>query len=182
MEIIFEEIKLRPWSFNDAEELAIIANNSNISYNLRDGFPHPYSLNDAYNWLNSVLPVNDPPRFFAVIYENRLCGSIGIVTKEDIYRKNVEIGYFLSEEYWGKGIMTKAVKAVTSYAFAKFDIVRVYAEPFSDNPASRRVLEKAGFICEAIFKKNVIKNGVVKDSCIYSVLREDFRYSIPSLK
>ena len=179
MEIIFEEIKLRPWSFNDAEELAIIANNSNISYNLRDGFPHPYSLNDAYNWLNSVLPVNDPPRFFAVIYENRLCGSIGIVTKEDIYRKNVEIGYFLSEEYWGKGIMTKAVKAVTSYAFAKFDIVRVYAEPFSDNPASRRVLEKAGFICEAIFKKNVIKNGVVKDSCIYSVLRENFHYKLP---
>jgi RimJ/RimL family protein N-acetyltransferase len=182
MEIILEGVRLRPWSLYDADQLAVIANNKNISDNLRDGFPYPYSINDAYNWLNLVIPVNDPPRFFAIVYENHLCGSIGIVTKEDIYRKNVEIGYFLAEEYWGKGIITKAIKAVTSYAFSKFDIVRVYAEPFADNPGSRRALEKAGFRCEALFRKNVFKNGVVKDSCIYSVLREEFRYTIPSLE
>jgi [ribosomal protein S5]-alanine N-acetyltransferase len=181
MEIVFEDIILRPWSIDDAQRLAVIANNKNVADNLRDGFPQPYSLNDAYNWLNLVLPVNEPPRFFAILYANKVYGSIGIVTKEDIYRKNVEIGYFLAEEVWGKGITTKAVKAATSYAFTKFDIVRVYAEPFADNPGSRKVLDKSGFKCEAVFKNNVIKNGIIKDSCIYSVLREDFTYRIPDL-
>jgi len=97
-----------------------------------------------------------------------------MVTKEDIYRKNIEIGYFLTEELWGKGIITNAIKAITDYAFSKFDIIRVYAEPFADNPGSRRALEKAGFRCEALFRRNVIKNGMIKDSCIYSVLKEDF--------
>jgi len=179
MEIIFEGVVLRPWSIKDAEHLAVIANNKNIADSLRDGFPHPYSLSDAHNWLNSIIPINEPPRFFAIISENILTGSIGIVTKEDIYRKNVEIGYFLAQDFWGKGIVTKAVKAATAYAFSIFDIVRVYAEPYADNPGSRRVLEKAGFKCEAVFKNYVIKNGIIKDSCIYSVLKEDFHYKLP---
>jgi ribosomal-protein-alanine N-acetyltransferase len=179
MEIVFEGVVLRPWSIKDADRLAVIANNKNLADNLRDGFPHPYSLTDANSWLNSVIPVNHPPRFFAILFQNQLAGSIGIVTKENIYRKNVEIGYFLAEEFWGKGITTKAVKAVTAYAFSKFDIVRVYAEPYADNPGSKKVLEKAGFTCEAIFRKNVIKNGIIKDSCIYSVLKENFQYKLP---
>jgi len=179
MEIIFEGVVLRPWSVKDADRLAVIANNKNIADNLRDGLPHPYSVSDAHNWLNTVIPVNYPPRFFAIISDKYIVGSIGIVTKDDIYRKNVEIGYFLDEEYWGRGIMTKAVKAATAYAFSSFDIVRVYAEPFADNPGSRRALEKAGFICEAVFRNNVIKNGIVKDSCIYSVLKENFHYKLP---
>ena len=179
MEIVFEGVILRPWSVKDADRLAIIANNKKISDNLRDGFPFPYFLADAQKWLNTVIPVNDPPKFFAIIYDDLLVGSIGIVTKEDIYRKNVEIGYFLAQDFWGKGIITKAVKAATAYAFSKFDIVRVYAEPFADNPGSRKVLENAGFTCDATFRKNVIKNGIIKDSCIYSVLREEFKYKIP---
>ncbi len=178
MEINYEGILLRPWSPKDAGRLAVIANNKHIADNLRDGFPHPYSLADAHHWLNSVIPVNKPPRFFAIIYEKDLAGSIGIVTKDDIYRKNVEIGYFLAEEYWGLGIMSKAVKAATAYAFSEFDIERAYAEPYADNPGSRRVLEKAGYKCEAVLKNYVIKNGVVKDSCIYSVLKEEFRYRL----
>lgn len=179
MEIIFEGIKLRPWSINDAGQLTVIANNKNIYDNLRDAFPYPYFLSDAFNWLNSIIPINDPSKFFAILINNQLIGSIGLVTKEDIYRKNMEIGYFLSEEFWGKGIMTKVIKAATTYTFNKFDIERVYAEPFADNSGSRRALEKAGFTCEVIFKKNVIKNGFIKDSCIYSVLKEDFNFVIP---
>jgi ribosomal-protein-alanine N-acetyltransferase len=179
MKIVCEGVVLRPWSVKDAERLVVIANNKNIADNLRDGFPHPYSLSDAHSWLNAIIPINEPPRFFAIITENVLAGSIGIVTKEDIYRKNVEIGYFLAQEFWGKGIVTKAVKAATAYAFSIFDIVRVYAEPYADNPGSRRVLEKAGFRCEAVFKNYVIKNGIIKDSCIYSVLKEDFHYKLP---
>jgi len=178
MEIKFEGIVLKPWSIRDAADLSKIANNKFISDNLRDGFPFPYSLEDAKNWLGIILPENSPPRFFAIKYDNCLVGSIGIVSKSDIYKKNFEIGYFLGEEYWGQGIATKAIKAATSYAFNDFDIVRVYAEPFADNPGSRRALEKAGFILEATLRRNVIKNGIIKNSCIYSVLREDFKYYI----
>jgi RimJ/RimL family protein N-acetyltransferase len=174
MEIFFEGIILRPWSVTDATQLALIANNKKIADNLRDGFPFPYSLKDARDWLDIILPENLPVKFFAIEIDNQLVGSIGIVSKTDIYRKNFEIGYFLSEDFWGNGIVTKAIKAATSYAFKEFDIVRIYAEPFSDNLGSRRALEKAGFMLEATLKHNVIKNGIIKDSCIYSVLREDF--------
>jgi len=178
MEIRFEGIILRPWSIRDAAELAAIANNKDIADNLRDMFPFPYSIKDARKWLNIILPENFPPRFFAVTVDTFLVGSIGIVSKEDIYRKNFEIGYFIAEEYRGKGIAAKAIKAATSYAFNDFDIERVYAEPFADNLSSRRALEKAGFTLEALFRRNVIKNGIIKDSCIYSVLKEDFKYYI----
>ena len=180
MEILFEGIILRPWSIRDAAELAAIANNKNIADNLRDAFPFPYSLKDARQWLKIILPENFPPRFFAITLDKLLVGSIGIVLKEDIYRKNFEIGYFISEEYWGNGIATKAIKAATSYAFKDFDIIRVYAEPFADNTGSRKALEKAGFHLEATLISNVIKNGIIKDSCIYSVVKEDFKYYIPS--
>jgi ribosomal-protein-alanine N-acetyltransferase len=179
MEILFEGIILRPWSIKDAGRLASIADNKNISDNLRDGFPFPYSVSDAINWLELILPENNPPRFFAITVDKNVVGSIGLVTKPDIYRKNLEIGYFLDEEFWGKGIAAKAIKAATSYAFKDFDIVRVYAEPYSDNTGSRRALEKAGYIHEATFRKNVIKNGIIKDSCIYSVLKEEYKFFIP---
>jgi RimJ/RimL family protein N-acetyltransferase len=175
MEIFFEGIVLRPWIISDAFNLALIADNKKIADNLRDIFPFPYSLKDAHDWLNIILPENYPPRFFAITIDKQLVGSIGIVTKTDIYKKNFEIGFFLSENYWGKGIATKAIKAATSYAFRDFEIVRIYAEVFSDNTGSQRALVKAGFKLEATLKNNIIKNDVIKDSCIYSVLKEDFK-------
>jgi [ribosomal protein S5]-alanine N-acetyltransferase len=178
MEIFSEGILLRPWAISDASNLAIVANNKKIAENVRDGFPFPYSVRDAYDWLNIILPENFPPRFFAIISDSQLVGSIGIITKTDIYRKNVEIGFFISEDFWGKGIATKAIKAATSYAFREFDIVRVYAETFSDNTRSQKALQKAGFKLEATLKKNIVKNEVIKDSCIYSVLKEDFNMVI----
>ena len=173
MEIILEEIVLRPWIMGDANQLSVIANNKNIADNLRDGFPNPYSIDDARKWLNMILPENSPPRFFAIILDSLLIGSIGLVTKTDIYRKNCEIGYFLDMDYWGRGIATRAIKAATSYTFRHFDIVRIYAEPFDDNTGSRIALKKAGFKHEATLRKNVVKNGVVKDSCVYSVLKDE---------
>jgi [ribosomal protein S5]-alanine N-acetyltransferase len=179
MEISFEGIILRPWTFSDARQLAFIADNKKIADNIRDGLPNPYSFKDAQDWLNLILPENNPPKYFAVTTDNQLVGSIGIVTKTNIYRKNFEIGYFVSEDFWGKGIATKAIKAVTSYAFRDFDIIRVYAESFSENTGSRRALEKAGFKLEATLKKNIIKNDIITDSCIYSVLKEDYKFHIP---
>lgn len=173
MEILFEGIKLRPWTVADGSQLAVIANNRKIADNLRDGFPFPYTLRDARDWLGLILPENNPPRFFAIIIDGKLAGSIGLSAKSDIYRMTCEIGYFLAEEFWGNNIMTRAIRAATSYAFKNFDIVRLYAEPFSDNAASRRSLEKAGYILEATLRKNVIKNGIIKDSCIYAILKEE---------
>jgi len=178
MEIFFEGIVLRPWTINDASQLALIADNRKIADNVRDGFPFPYSTKDAQDWLNIILPENNPPRFFAITIDKQLAGSIGIVSKTGIYRKNFEIGFFLSENFWGKGIATKAIKAATSYIFSNFDIVRVYAEVFSDNAGSRRALEKAGFRLEATLKKSIIKNDIIKDICIYSVLREEYKFHI----
>ena len=174
MEIFFEGIILRPWSKSDASQLALIANNKKIADNVRDGLPFPYSLKDARNWLKIILPENNPPKFFAIEVDKQLVGSIGIISKTDIYRKNFEIGFFLSENFWGKGIITRAIKAASSYAFSEFDIVRIYAETFSDNIGSQKALEKAGFRLEATLKRSIIKNEIIKDSCIYSILREDF--------
>ena len=176
MEIIFEGIVLRPWELSDASELALIADNKNIADNLRDGFPSPYSIKDARDWLNLIMPENHPPRLFAITFEKQVIGNFGIVTKTNIYRKNVEIGFFVSEKFWGKGIATKAIRATVSYAFETFDIVRIYAEVFSDNIASRKALEKAGLKIEATIRQNIIKNGIIKDSCIYSILREEFNF------
>jgi ribosomal-protein-alanine N-acetyltransferase len=175
MEIFFEGIVLRPWSILDAPELALIADNKKIADNVRDGLPIPYTLKDAEDWLNIILPENNPPRFFAIILDKKLVGSIGLVTKTNVYRKTIETGFFISENFWGKGIATKAIKAIVSYAFRDLDIVRLYAEVFADNAGSRKALEKAGLKLEATLKKNIIKNGIIKDSCIYSVLREDFK-------
>jgi RimJ/RimL family protein N-acetyltransferase len=175
MEIFLDGIILRPWAVTDAPQLALVANNKKIADNIRDGLPIPYTVKDGQDWLHIIIPENNPPRYFAVIADKEVVGSIGIVSKTDIYRKNVEIGFFISEKFWGKGIATRAIKAAVSYAFREFDIVRVYAEVFSDNIGSRRALEKAGLKLEALLKKSIIKNGIIKDSCIYSVLREDFQ-------
>jgi [ribosomal protein S5]-alanine N-acetyltransferase len=178
MEIFFEGIVLRPWSISDAAKLAEIADNRKISDNLRDVLPFPYSLKDAHNWLNIILLENNPTRYFAIVLDKQLVGSISITSKTDIYRKNFEIGFFISEHFWGKGIATRAIKATVSYAFTNFDIERIYAEVFSDNLASCRALEKAGLKLEATLKKNIIKNGIIKNSCIYSLLKENHQNNI----
>ena len=148
-----------------------MANDKDIAANLRDGFPHPYSLEDARRWLDIVVGLHEPARFFAIKVDGELAGSIGISLKEDIYRLNAEIGYYMARKHAGKGIMTRVIREMVEYTFSHFDVIRIYAEPFADNMSSRRVLEKAGFTCEAILKNYVVKNGVVKDSCIYSTLR-----------
>jgi RimJ/RimL family protein N-acetyltransferase len=179
MEILFEGISLRPWHIGDAARLASIADDKDISCNLRDGLPFPYSLQDAVRWLNLILPMNFPPRYFALIFNEEIVGSISIELKSDIYRKNAEIGYFLVPEHWGKGIMTTAIKAVSSYAFREFDIIRIYAETFCDNIGSGRALTKAGYSHEATLRRSIIKNGVIRDACIYSLLREDLKHYVP---
>lgn len=173
MLIVTDDFTLREWKERDAEMLASIANNRKIANNLRDGFPYPYSIEDAKQYISSVRLEDADSKQIVIEIDGRVAGSMGAFFKENIHRKNAEIGYFLAEEYWGRGIMPKAVRCMTQYLFENYNINRVYAQPFSRNTASRRVLEKAGFRCEAILKNNIIKNSVVQDSCIYAVLKEE---------
>jgi [ribosomal protein S5]-alanine N-acetyltransferase len=165
---------LREWQLSDAESLAFYANNRNVSCNLRDFFPFPYTINNAYNWIELAAKQDDPQTLFAIEVDGIAAGSIGIVKKDDVYRKNIEIGYFLGEKFWARGIATEAIKAITKYAFENFEIERVFAEFFSSNIGSKKALEKSGFKHEASFKNNIFKNGKLQDSCIYSVLKEDY--------
>lgn len=174
MKIETGDFIIRNWKGGDAERLALIANNKKIFDNLRDAFPHPYLIEDAKEYISFAQKDDNLSTLFAIEIDGKLMGSIGAFLKDDVYRKNAEIGYYLDEECWGKGIMTKAIIAFTKYLFDSFDINRVFAEPFSRNIGSRRALEKAGFRLEAILKSNVIKNGVIEDSCIYSVLINEF--------
>lgn len=175
MRIETENFILRDWLEADAESLVQVANNKKIYDNLRDLFPHPYSIEDAKAFIKMTQQANEKAIFLAVEIEGKAIGSVGITFKDDIYRKNAEIGYFIGEDFWGKGYMTEIIKEITKYTFSNFDIIRIYAEPFEDNKASRRALEKAGFKLEAVFKNYVIKNKIIKNSCIYSVLKEEFQ-------
>lgn len=166
------QISLRAWKQSDAPSVAKYANNENIARNLRDGFPHPYSLKDAENFIAKASTGDPKKQLFAIDLEGESIGSIGAILGDDIYRINAEIGYWLAEDYWGMGIISEALKQLSLYIFNNFpDILRLYAEPFADNRASGRALEKAGFRLEATFKMNVIKRGIIKDSNIYSLLR-----------
>jgi len=165
---------LRDWEENDELDLVSIANEDDIFNNLRDAFPHPYKLCDAVNWIAFTKNARNSGIFFAIEVNNRLAGSIGISFKKDIYRKNSEIGYFLSKNFRGKGIMTNSIKIIVNYIFHNFDVVRIYAEPFANNIASRKVLENSGFICEAVLKNYIVKNNTIHDSCIYSLLKENW--------
>jgi ribosomal-protein-alanine N-acetyltransferase len=169
MQIVTPLCRLREWQIGDAESLAFYANNPKIHQNLRDFFPYPHTIYDACNWIEFSLKQDEPQTLFAIEVDGLACGSIGLIKKEDIYRKNLELGYFLGEKYWGHGIITEAVKAICHYAFEQFDCNRIYAECFFPNIGSRRVPEKAGFTMEAILQKNVFKNGEFLDSCIFSL-------------
>lgn len=159
-------ISLRRWQREDAQALASIANNRNIWNNLRDQLPHPYTVMHAMQWITHCNEQN-PAINFAIVHNNLLAGSIGCVPKEDVYRKNIEIGYFIGEQFQGKGIATEAVRILTDYIEKKFEVSRIYAEVFAHNKASMRVLQKNGFYLEGIRRKAVIKNNILLDDYVW---------------
>lgn len=166
------EFELRKWNISDAQSIQKYADNKKIADNLRNAFPYPYTLKDAENYINAVIR-NDESRQCcrAIVTGGEAAGSIGVFLKDDIYCKSAEIGYWLAEKYWGRGIVTEAVKQLCGFAFEHYDIVRIYAEPFEYNLGSRRALEKAGFLLEGVKKKSIYKNGKFFDSCIYALIK-----------
>lgn len=165
------ECSIREWVISDAKELAQMLNNKKILDNLRDGLPYPYTTQDAEEYITMMLAADQTKTFaFAIIAEDKVVGSIGVFRCENIHFRTAEMGYYIGEPYWGKGIMTSAVRQVCEYVFANTDIIRIFAEPFAYNTASCRVLEKAGFQFEGLLRKNAVKNGVVLDMKMYSLL------------
>lgn len=166
--------KIRKWELSDAKDLAVALSNTKIQDNLRDGLPYPYTEQDGIDYISAMLSADENDTFaFAITAEGKVIGSIGVFRQGNIHRQTAEIGYYIAEEYWGKGIMTEAIKQVCKYVFDKSDIIRIYAEPFAYNMASCRVLEKAGFQYEGTLRKNAVKNDKIIDMKMYSLLRNE---------
>ena len=167
---------LRPWRREDAAAVAEYANNEKIARNLRDVFPYPYTLADAESFVDSCLGADGSCQLFrAIEVEGRAAGSIALCRGSDVYVRTAELGYWLAEDYWGRGIMTRAVQQICEEGFTRWDdLVRIYAEPFAHNAGSCRVLEKAGFTLEGVLRQSVFKRNEVCDSCMYALLREEW--------
>jgi len=166
-EIRLERCTIREWRMDDAPSLAKHANNRRVWLGLRDAFPHPYTIEDANRFLQGSV-AGAPRKNFCIEIDGVAVGGIGLRPGEDVHRHTAEFGYWLAEEFWGKGIMTEVVPAFVDYCFKEFSLNRIYAEPFSNNPASARVLEKASFVLEGRLRKNVVKDGKVVDSLLYA--------------
>jgi RimJ/RimL family protein N-acetyltransferase len=168
------KISIREWKLEDAKNLAKALNNKKVQDNLRDGIPFPYTEKDAKDYINAMLSAKKDSQYaFAICCDEQVVGSIGVFRKDNVHRLTAEIGYYLAEEYWGKGVMTEAVKQACKYIFDNTDIVRIFADPYHFNIGSCRVLEKAGFQFEGVLRKNAIKNGQLTDMKMYSILRND---------
>jgi RimJ/RimL family protein N-acetyltransferase len=159
--------EVRSWQPTDAASLAVHANNRKIWRNLRDAFPHPYAIADAHAFIRSAL-AQVPESRLAIAVDGQAVGGIGFVLHDDVERVSAEIGYWLGEAFWGRGIMTEAVQAVTAYAIETHQLTRVFAVPYAWNHASFRVLEKAGYRWEARLRRSAIKDGQVIDQLLYA--------------
>lgn len=168
MELKLKRCTIRDCRLSDAESLAKHANNRNVSINLRDRFPYPYTIEDAKSFLERVVAKEGLEQIFCIDVDGSLVGTIGLHRGEDVHRLSAEFGYFIGEEFWGRGIMSEAVPAFVDYCFKEFSLKRMFAMPHSSNPASARVLEKAGFVFEGRLRKNVVKDGQILDSLVYA--------------
>lgn len=174
-----EQYIMRPWHPDDAAALVKHANNPRVAGNLRDGFPYPYTLPDARKWLEMVGG-NKDDIILAIEIEGEAAGGIGLHGLKDVYRYNGEIGYWLSEQYWGKGIMSDAVGAMVQHAFTKTRWLRLFATIYEHNISSMRVLKKNGFTQEAIHKKTVMKGGKLLDEHLFALLKEQWEGQRPA--
>ncbi len=165
---------IRKWRLSDAKDLAAAVSNIKVQDNLRDGLPYPYTEKDGVDYISLMLAADENKTFaFAVVADDKAVGSVGAFRQENIHGRTAELGYYIAEEYWGRGIATEAVKQICDHVFENSDIIRIYAEPFASNLASCRVLEKAGFRYEGTLRSNAVKNGEVRDMKIYSLLKTE---------
>jgi ribosomal-protein-alanine N-acetyltransferase len=183
--LILKKSIVRPWIKDDAESLAKTANNPNVARYLRNTFPSPYTLADAEFWLN--LSQNDTSQYSYPIIDPTtgfVMGGIGMRPEKDVHCRSAELGYWLGEEYWGKGVMSELVPAFVDWCFDNIkvkdnvgddvDLVRITAMMMDRNKASEHVAKKSGFAYEGVLRASVWKGGIVMDQTLYSIIREDW--------
>lgn len=171
MRIVLGDYVIRDWHKDDAPAIARYANNRRVAQWLRDRFPYPYTLSDARTFLSAVSR-QGLRTVFAVATEEEAIGGIGLEFGRDVHRFTAELGYWLGEPFWGRGIMSEAVARFAPWAFEHFELHRIYAHVFAGNGASSRVLDKAGFQREGCLRASVFKNGVILDQWLYARIKD----------
>lgn len=165
---------VRPWRGSDGPSLVEHANNLNVAMHLRDRFPHPYTARDARDFLTYATGDADAGNL-AIDVGGAAVGGIGYVPGRDVERYSAEIGYWLGEALWGRGITTEALSLVTGYAFRERNFLRLFALPFADNLGSIRVLEKAGYTQEGLLRSGSVKYGIARDQLLYARINPEWR-------
>ena len=164
--------ELAKWETSLIPSLAENANDARIGRFLNTGFPYPYTAEAAKKFVSAAL--NSPQDIHrAIVAGGGAVGCVSLCRGKGVLCRSAELGYWLAPAYWGKGIMTEAVRRICVYTFAETDIVRIYAEVFSPNRASQRVLEKCGFCKEGVKRRSVFKNGEFFDSVMYALLKPE---------
>jgi RimJ/RimL family protein N-acetyltransferase len=165
-----DEVRVRSWRKDDLKSLVQHANNAKIAANLRDQFPHPYTRRDGIDFLE-YAHTQEPECSFAIELANEAVGGVGFLLGRDIARMSAEMGYWLAEQFWGRGIATQVVGAMSEWALDNYRLTRVFAMAFAHNTGSTRVLEKAGFEREGVMRRSAVKNGVVLDQILFAKVR-----------
>ena len=171
MELISPRCTVRTFRPDDAPSLARHGNDRRIWLNLRDRFPHPYLEEHARSYL-AFVSTQTQPTSFAIDVAGEAVGGISLHPGTDVERIGAEIGYWLGAEHWGRGIMTDAVRLLTTHALGPLGYERIFALPFTRNTPSIRVLEKAGYTHEGTLRRSAVKDGAVLDQHLYAVVRD----------
>ena len=171
MKLSLRSCEVRSWQASDLASLVEHANNWNVWINLRDRFPHPYTKSDGQKFVRASRQMQ-PETFFAIAVNGEAVGGLGFVLQSDVDRVSAEVGYWLGEAFWGRGIVTEALVAITRHAIAQHGLTRLFALPFAYNTASCRVLEKAGYVLEARLRRSAIKDGTIVDQFQYAYVVE----------
>lgn len=166
-------LSIRPWEADDAPVIVDALSDTGVTDNLRDGLPKPYTEADARDYIAFAQTAGEGAYAFAIVVDGETVGSIQLTRQQNIHRRTAELGYYVVRRRWGSGVCTEAVRQICRFAFENTDLLRVFAEPFAENAASCRVLEKAGFKLEGVLRQNAVKNGEVRDMRLYSLVRED---------
>ena len=174
MQLEGQTCRVSEWRAADAQSLVYHANNIHVARQLRDRFPHPYTRSDAAAFIRFVTS-SERPTMFAIEVDGEACGGIGFVPGSDVERFSAEVGYWLGETCWGRGIVTEALVLVTAHAFETANLLRLFALPFADNAASVRVLEKAGYVREGRLRMSSVKYGEPRDQFLYARINESWR-------
>ena len=174
MRIELKRSVIRDWRLDDGPSLVLNGNNRKVWRNLYDVFPHPYTLEDAGRWL-ALAATADPRTHLAIDVDEAAVGGIGVTIGDGQFRHTGSVGFWLGEPYWGRGIMSEALPAITADAFTRLGLTRVSATVFEWNPASMRVFEKAGYRREGVLRGSIAKDGQIVDQVVFAMLRDDRR-------